>query len=195
MASKPGDLSSDLASAYVALLAEREAMQAELEWLSPVLPNWQAEGANSQAMLSDNEVRIAHLELPTERLKRELYGQRSERTARLIEQLECNSKTSRPQRLRRRRPRACVPSRASVKLGEDVPVPNGARVWLATGHTDVRRASRAWLLVQETLSVMRTMVICSSPAAAAACRSRSFDIKLTYLRRYLFPLRDRRHMV
>jgi hypothetical protein len=31
---------------------------------------------------------IAHLELRIEKLKRELYGQRSERTARLIEQLE-----------------------------------------------------------------------------------------------------------
>lgn len=39
-------------------------------------------------MLSDTEARIAHLELRIEKLKRELYGQRSERTARLIEQLE-----------------------------------------------------------------------------------------------------------
>src|SRR6478736_2516301 len=50
MTSKPGALPSDLASAYMALLA--------------------------------------HLELRIEKLKRELYGQRSERTARLIEQLE-----------------------------------------------------------------------------------------------------------
>ncbi|RUV24889.1 IS66 family transposase, partial [Mesorhizobium sp. M1A.T.Ca.IN.004.03.1.1] len=47
-----------------------------------------AEAANAQAMLSNNEALIAHLELRIERLKRELYGQRSERTARLIEQLE-----------------------------------------------------------------------------------------------------------
>lgn len=39
-------------------------------------------------MLSYTEARIAHLELRIERLKRELYGQRSELTARLIEQLE-----------------------------------------------------------------------------------------------------------
>ncbi len=44
--------------------------------------------ANAQAELSDNTAPIAHLELRIEKLKRELYGQRSERTARLIEQLE-----------------------------------------------------------------------------------------------------------
>ena len=36
----------------------------------------------------DTTALIAHLELPIEKLKRELYGQRSERTTRLVEQLE-----------------------------------------------------------------------------------------------------------
>ncbi len=36
----------------------------------------------------DTTALIAHLELRIEKLKRELYGQRSERTARLVEQLE-----------------------------------------------------------------------------------------------------------
>src|SRR5258708_28599373 len=77
MTSKPNDLPSDLASALTALQAEREArLQAE------------AVAANARAELSDNEALIAHLELRIEKLKRELYGQRSERTARLIEQLE-----------------------------------------------------------------------------------------------------------
>ncbi len=88
MTSKPVELPSDLASAYVALLAEREALQAERDVAVADAANWQAEAANAQAMLSDNEARIAHLELRIEKLKRELYGQRSERTARLIEQLE-----------------------------------------------------------------------------------------------------------
>ncbi|WP_354107543.1 hypothetical protein [Bradyrhizobium sp. LB14.3] len=44
--------------------------------------------ASARAELSDNAALIAHLELRIEKLKRELYGQRSERTARLIEQLE-----------------------------------------------------------------------------------------------------------
>jgi transposase len=68
---------SDLAAALAALQAEREArLRAE------------ADAANARAKLSDNEALIAHLELRIEKLKRELYGQRSERTARLVEQLE-----------------------------------------------------------------------------------------------------------
>ncbi|WP_435926419.1 IS66 family transposase [Mesorhizobium sp. WSM4083] len=88
MTSKPVELPSDLASAYVALLAEREALQAERDVAVADAANWQAEAANAQAMLSDTAARIAHLELRIEKLKRELYGQRSERTVRLIEQLE-----------------------------------------------------------------------------------------------------------
>ncbi|MCK1623328.1 IS66 family transposase [Bradyrhizobium sp. 160] len=81
MTSKPDDLPSDLASAYLALLAEREALQAERDVAV-------ADAANARAELSDSEVLIAHLELRIEKLKRELHGQRSERTARLLEQLE-----------------------------------------------------------------------------------------------------------
>ena len=77
MISKPDDLPSDLVSALAALQTEREArLQAE------------AVAASARAELSDNAALIAHLELRIEKLKRELYGQRSERTARLIEQLE-----------------------------------------------------------------------------------------------------------
>ena len=65
----------------MALLAEREAMQAERDVAV-------ADAANARAELSDNEALIAHLELRIEKLKRELYGQRSERSARLLEQLE-----------------------------------------------------------------------------------------------------------
>jgi hypothetical protein len=61
MTLQPDDLPSDLASALTALRAEREArMQAE------------AVAASAQAKLSDTEK----------------YGQRSERAARLIEQME-----------------------------------------------------------------------------------------------------------
>src|SRR3954452_8486206 len=77
MISKPDDLPSDLVSALAALQAEREArLRAE------------AVAASARAALSDNEALIAHLELRIEKLKRELYGPRSERTARLLEQLE-----------------------------------------------------------------------------------------------------------
>ena len=84
MISEPDDLPSDLVSALAALQAEREARQkAEAK-----AANWQAQAANAQAKLSDTEALIAHLELRIEKLKRELHGQRSERTARLLEQLE-----------------------------------------------------------------------------------------------------------
>ena len=42
----------------------------------------------AEAARSNDAALIAHLELRIEKLKRELYGQRSERTARLIDQLE-----------------------------------------------------------------------------------------------------------
>src|SRR3954468_12677259 len=77
MISKPDDLPSDLVSALAALQAEREArLRAE------------AMAASARAELSDNEALIAQLELRIEKLKRELHGQRSERSARLLEQLE-----------------------------------------------------------------------------------------------------------
>src|SRR5262245_33451506 len=110
MISKPDDLPSDLVSALAALQAEREArLRAE------------AAAASARAELSDNEALIAHLELRIEKLKRELYGQRSERTARLLEQLEWSSKNSSPRRARmslprrpqRRRRRTSAPSCAS----------------------------------------------------------------------------------
>src|SRR5271168_95536 len=92
---KPEDLPSDLASAQAELLIEREALRAERDAAAAKVTeiqaeaiNWRAEAANARAELSDNEALIAHLELRIEKLKRELYGPRSERTARLIEQLE-----------------------------------------------------------------------------------------------------------
>ena len=88
MTSKPVALPVDLVSAYMALLAERDAAVASASNWQTEAVNWQAEAANARAKLSDTEAQITHLELRIEKLKRELYGQRSERTARLIEQLE-----------------------------------------------------------------------------------------------------------
>src|ERR1700683_3328548 len=77
MISKPDDFPSDLVSPRAAWQTDREArLQAE------------AVAASARAELSDNAALIAHLELRIEKLKRELYGQRYDRTARLIEQLE-----------------------------------------------------------------------------------------------------------
>jgi multidrug efflux pump subunit AcrA (membrane-fusion protein) len=47
-----------------------------------------AEAANAQAELSSSEALNAHLKLEIEKLRRELYGSRSERKARLLEQME-----------------------------------------------------------------------------------------------------------
>ena len=77
MPTSPSAPPSDLATDLAVLQAEREArLQVE------------AEAANARAELSDSAPLIAHLELRIEKLKRELYGQRSQRTARLVEQLE-----------------------------------------------------------------------------------------------------------
>src|SRR3954451_5974719 len=87
----PSALPSDLAAALVALQAEREArmrVEAERDVAQIRALELRAEAANVRAQLSDTTALIAHLELRIEKLKRELYGQRSERTARLVEQLE-----------------------------------------------------------------------------------------------------------
>ena len=44
--------------------------------------------ANARADLSSTEALISHLKLEIEKLRRQLYGTRSERTARLLEQME-----------------------------------------------------------------------------------------------------------
>jgi len=50
-----------------------------------------------------------------------------------------------------------------------IPVPSGARVWLAAGHTDMRKGLDGLaLLVQEVLSAIRMAGICSCSAAGAA---------------------------
>ena len=48
----------------------------------------EAEAARVKAMASSAEAEVAHLKLMIEKLKRELYGRRSERKARLLDQLE-----------------------------------------------------------------------------------------------------------
>jgi transposase len=59
------------------ILAERQARLAA-----------EAEAASAQADLSSSEALIAHLKLEIEKLRRTLYGARSERTARILDQLE-----------------------------------------------------------------------------------------------------------
>jgi transposase len=67
----------DLAAAHAMILAERAA-RVEAE----------AVAARAQAMSSSTEALITHLKLEIEKLRRALYGSRSERKARLLEQME-----------------------------------------------------------------------------------------------------------
>jgi len=50
--------------------------------------NAEADAANARADLSSTEALISHYKLEIEKLRRQLYGTRSERTARLLEQME-----------------------------------------------------------------------------------------------------------
>jgi transposase len=77
-------LPTDLAAAHAMILAERQA-RLTAEANAAVA---KAEAANAQADLSSSEALIAHLKLAIEKLRRELYGTRSERTARLLDQME-----------------------------------------------------------------------------------------------------------
>jgi transposase len=73
----PESLPLDLSAAHAMILAERAA-RVEAE----------AVAARAQAVNSSTEALIAHLKLEIEKLRRELYGSRSERKARLLEQME-----------------------------------------------------------------------------------------------------------
>jgi transposase len=80
----PQSLPSDLAAAHAMILAERAArVQAEA-----IAASAQGEAATAKADLSSRDALIAHLKLEIEKLRRSLYGTRSERKARLLEQME-----------------------------------------------------------------------------------------------------------
>jgi transposase len=77
-------LPTNLAAAHVMILAERAArVDAEGR-----LADARSEAANAQAELSSTEAFISHLKLEIEKLRRTLYGTRSERKARLLDQME-----------------------------------------------------------------------------------------------------------
>src|SRR5436853_7874317 len=71
------DIANDIAALTVALLAARdECAHAE------------AELAVARAKASDDQALIAHQQLEIAKLTRQLYGPRSERTSRLVDQIE-----------------------------------------------------------------------------------------------------------
>src|SRR5438034_2205827 len=77
MAATREDLPEDIEALRAALLAER-ARAARVE----------AELAVAKARASDDQALIAHQRLQIEKLTRQIYGQRSERTVRLLDQIE-----------------------------------------------------------------------------------------------------------
>src|SRR4029434_2417953 len=60
----------------------------DVEALNAALIVVRAEAAAARARQSDDQALIAHLKLQIEKLNRDRYGPRSERTARLLDQLE-----------------------------------------------------------------------------------------------------------
>jgi transposase len=77
-------LPSDLAAAHAMILAERAARlesEARAAWI-------EADFSHSKAAASGIDALVAHLRLEIEKLRRALYGVRSERKQRLLDQLE-----------------------------------------------------------------------------------------------------------
>ena len=64
------------------------ALPDDVDALKAALTLARAETANERALRSDDQALIALLKLQIEKLKREIYGPRSERTARLLDQME-----------------------------------------------------------------------------------------------------------
>ena len=65
-----------------------EALPDDIEALKAALIVARAEAAAARARQSDDQALIAHLKLQIAKLNRDRYGPRSERTARLLDQLE-----------------------------------------------------------------------------------------------------------
>ena len=84
MTSASEPLPSDLAAAHAMILAERAARLAE----RAARVEAEAVAARAQAVNTSTEALIAHLKLEIEKLRRQLYGSRSEHRARLLEQME-----------------------------------------------------------------------------------------------------------
>src|ERR1700716_238367 len=65
-----------------------EALPDDIETLQAALVVARAEVAIVRAQQSDDQALIAHLKLQIEKLNRDRFGPRSERTARLLDQME-----------------------------------------------------------------------------------------------------------
>jgi transposase len=84
MSNATEELPDDLASA-LALLAQERARRVVAEAEAATA---KAEAASAKALVSHSEALIARLKLEIDKVRRELYGSRSERKARLLQQME-----------------------------------------------------------------------------------------------------------
>ncbi|MBB2676567.1 UNVERIFIED_ORG: hypothetical protein M2312_000350 [Rhizobium esperanzae] len=84
MSNATEELPDDLASA-LALLAQERARRVAAEAEAATS---KAEAASAKALVSHSEALIARLKLEIDKVRRALYGSRSERKARLLEQME-----------------------------------------------------------------------------------------------------------
>jgi len=84
MDSRSGSLPNDIEALKAALIAERNKRIAGETRAAAV----EAELAVAKAKASDDQALIAHQQLRIEKLTRQLYGPRSERTSRLLDQIE-----------------------------------------------------------------------------------------------------------
>jgi transposase len=80
----PEDLPDDIAAMRAALVAAHEKLLAEAAKAARI----EAELAVAKAKASDDQAVIAHQQLQIAKLSRQLYGQRSERSVRLLDQME-----------------------------------------------------------------------------------------------------------
>ena len=109
----------------------------------------QAAAARAQAVNAGTDALIAHLNLEIEKLRRALYGSRSERTARLLEQLELQledletAATEDGWRLRERQPELQQYARSSASGLRANPSPIICRVsaWFIRFHRPAHAAA------------------------------------------------------
>jgi transposase len=80
----PSQLPDDIAALKAALIDENRGRVVEASRAALIA----AELAHARAKASDDAALIAHQELQIEKLKRQLYGPRAERTARILDQME-----------------------------------------------------------------------------------------------------------
>ena len=134
----------DAATEIAALRAALAAAEARADVIA-------AEAAHAKAVLSGSEALIAHLRLEIEKLRRALYGQRSERKERLLDQLELQLEE------------------LEAAASEDETLAEAAAAKAKTGVAAFERRRPARKPFPEHLP--RERVVLAAPCSCAACGS------------------------